>query len=272
MLVDGLQRVSTITEYFSDDPSLKLISIPPYRDLTSEKKADFLQYDVAVRDLGSVTTEQIVEAFRRINATDYALTDIEVNNARYRGELKELAEALSNHEIFSRHRIFNALDYRRMGDLKFALTIVITVMGGYFNRDDDFEKYLETYNEVFRRKSELYDSIDQVFAFIEECGFAKKSRVWRKADFLTLAVELYSFLIDEKADLEPSFAIDVLQGFYDEVDAQEIGSSSLAGIYYKAALQASNDRLNRVRRGVIIAGLLRGRAKDEIVAEVENAG
>lgn len=271
LLVDGLQRVSTITEYFADDPGLKLTSIPPYRELTKEKKADFLQYDVAVRDLGSVTTEQIVEAFRRINATDYALTDIEVNNARYRGELKELAEALSNHEIFSRHRVFNALDYRRMGDLRFALTIVISVMGGYFNRDDDFEKYLETYNEVFRRKSEIFESIDGVFRFIEECGFAKKSRVWRKADFLTLAVELYGLLIDEKSGIEPSFAVEVLQNFYADVDAQEIGSSSLAGIYYKAALQASNDRLNRVRRGIIVGGLLRGKSEAEILSETEEA-
>jgi len=270
LLVDGLQRVSTITEYFAGDPELKLTSIPPYVDLTAEKKADFLQYDVAVRDLGSVTTEQIVEAFRRINATDYSLTDIEVNNARYRGEMKDLAETVAGHSIFENHRIFNSLDYRRMGDLRFALTVIISIMGGYFNRDDDFEKYLETYNETFRRKEEIAKSVGIVFQFIEECGFAKRSRVWRKADLLTLVVELYSALVDDNLALEPSFVIEALQKFYDEVDSQEIGSSSLAGIYYKAALQASNDRLNRIRRGMIIGGILRSEEQGAILSKIED--
>lgn len=270
LLVDGLQRVSTITEYFSGDPELKLISIPPYSDLSSEKKTAFLQYDVAVRDMGSVTTDQIVEAFRRINATDYSLTDIEVNNARYRGEMKELAENISRCDIFERHKVFNSLDYRRMGDLRFSLTIIISVMGGYFNRDDEFERYLESYNENFEEKDSIYTSLIEVFNFIEECGFGRRSRVWRKADLLTLIVEIYSALIDESIPLEPSHVIDVLQGFYSEVDIQEIGSFNLSGLYYKAALQASNDRLNRLRRGIIIGGLLRSEDRDAILAKVES--
>ena len=271
LLVDGLQRVSTITEYFADDPDLRLASVPPYRELSSEKKSEFLLYDVAVRDLGSVTSEVIVEVFRRINATDYSLTDIEVNNARYRGELKELAEDVSNNSIFSENRIFNAQDYRRMGDLRFALTVIITIMGGYFNRDDVFEKYLETYNEIFNRRNQIKLQIDGIFEFIRECGFSKKSRIWRKADFLTLVVELYNLKFEESKDIEPYFVVETIGKFYNDVDNQEIGSSSLAGIYYKAALQASNDRLNRLRRGIIIGGLLAGVSEGQILKDVHEA-
>jgi hypothetical protein len=39
----------------------------------------------------------------------------------------------------------------------------------------------------------------------------------------------------------------------------------LPGIYYKAALQATNDRVNRVRRGEIIGGLLEGKSYEEIL-------
>ena len=33
LLVDGLQRVSTITQYFSGDPELKLTRVPAYKDI-----------------------------------------------------------------------------------------------------------------------------------------------------------------------------------------------------------------------------------------------
>ena len=52
-----------------------------FRDLTEPEKKAFLQYDVAVRDLGNVGRDEIIEVFKRLNATKYSLLDIEVNNA-----------------------------------------------------------------------------------------------------------------------------------------------------------------------------------------------
>lgn len=269
LLVDGLQRVSTITDYFAGDPNLKLRKTLPYSELPTEAKQRFLQYDVAVRDLGDATPEEIVEVFQRINATDYALTDIEVNNARYRGEMKDLAEEVADHSIFAEHRVFNSLDYRRMGDLRFALSLIISVMSGYFTRDENFEKYLEAYNESFSRKDEIKKTLFEAFEFIEEVGFGNKSRVWRKADLFTMLVELAAVLNDAAANLLPSDVVDRIIPFYEEVNEQELGSNSLSGIYYKAALQASNDRLNRMRRGIIVGGLMRGISQEAIKAELE---
>ena len=41
------------------------------------------------------------------------------------------------------------------------------------------------------------------------------------------------------------------------------------GIYYKAALQASNDRINRVRRGLIVEGLIRRLSEREIITTLK---
>lgn len=46
LLVDGLQRVNTIVQYFSADPDLKLTSVPNYNDLDKDQKQNFLQYDM----------------------------------------------------------------------------------------------------------------------------------------------------------------------------------------------------------------------------------
>lgn len=269
LLVDGLQRVSTITDYFAGDPNLKLRKTLPYSDLPTEAKSRFLQYDVAVRDLGDATHEEIVEVFERINATDYALTDIEVNNARYRGEMKDLAEEVANHSIFSENRVFNSLDYRRMGDLRFALSLIISIMSGYFTRDENFEKYLEAYNESFSRKAEIKAKLFGAFDFIEEVGFDRKSRVWRKADLLTMVVELVAILDDPQVQLLPSDVVERIIPFYEEVNEQELGGETLPAIYYKAALQASNDRLNRMRRGIILGGLMRGHPEMTIKKELK---
>jgi hypothetical protein len=76
--------------------------------------------------------------------------------------------------------------------------------------------------------------------------FEAACRVWRKLALFTLVVELYFALVQEKEELQPSNVVQALTAFFSEIDAgQSMGA--FAGIYYKAALQASNDRVNRVR-------------------------
>lgn len=272
LLVDGLQRVSTMVQYFDADPQLVLASVPHYKNLSEDEKRNFLQYDVSIRDLGSISKEEIIEVFRRINATKYSLNEIEINNAVYTGALRQFAGRLSGDSFFTDHSIFTAQDFKRMGDLRFVLQIIISIIAGYGNRDDMFEEFLARYNEFFDKQSEIESQIQQVVDFIEECGFYPKSRVWRKADLLTLFVELETALNEENLSLDPLKVVADLQGFYDSIDSDKVGDNSLPGIYYKAALQASNDRVNRVRRGMIVGGILRGETEKVILGRLKQEG
>ena len=121
-------------------------------------------------------------------------------------------------------------------------------------------------------RAKLQVELGRVIDFIEECGFYPKSRVWRKADLLTLVVELDFALNEESLKIDPMKVVADLQRFYESIDRGGIGENSLPGIYYKAALQASNDRVNRVRRGMIIAGILRDRSADEIHQRLRQEG
>jgi hypothetical protein len=272
LLVDGLQRVSTMVQYFDADPQLVLTSVPQYKDLSEDEKRDFLQYDVSVRDLGGISKDQIIDVFRRINATKYSLNDIEINNAVYAGALRQFADRASGHPFFTEHSVFSSQDFKRMGDLRFLLQIIITIIAGYGNRDDMFETFLSRYNEFFDRESEIETRILKVIDFIDECGFYPKSRVWRKADLLTLLVELDNTLNEENLDLDPLKVVADLQGFYESIDSGGVGDNTLSGIYYKAALQASNDRVNRVRRGMIVGGVLRGENEKAILGRLRQEG
>lgn len=272
LLVDGLQRISTLVQYFKGDEDLKLTTVMPYRSLTDEQKSSFLLYDVAVRDLGTIPSGMVVEVFRRLNATSYSLTDMEINNAIYRGAFKEFCEKLSLNKLLTENRIFSALDYRRMGDLKFAIQLVITVLYGYFNRDDLFQEFLERYNDEFPESNFIEQDTNTIFEFIEECGFDRKSRIWRKTDLFTVFIELFVAIIQEKIKLEPSFVVESLNSFFDSVENGPINQNSISSIYYKSAIQASNDRLNRVRRGMIIGGILRTQSPENIMKDLSKEG
>lgn len=271
-LVDGLQRVNTLIQYFDGDTSLKLTSVPAYRDLNEEEKRSFLQYDVAVRDLGSLEREQIIEVFRRLNATKYSLLDIEVNNAVYAGALKKFAERVAGNRFFEEHLVFNALDLKRMGDLRFSLSLVITLLSGYFNRDDAFGELLDRFNDEFPLENELEKRLENVFSFINECGFQSTSRVWRKADLFTLVVELDQALFVQRVSIDPLTVVETLESFYNSIDTSSVDLGSLGGIYYKAALQASNDRINRVRRGRVIGGKILGDSDEKIFHDLISYG
>ena len=132
------QRITTLHQYFTASSALKL---PPdlqpyYRSLTHGEQTNFMNYEVAVRNLGIVGTEEIREVFRKINSTSYSLNAMEIHNARYRGPLKQCADDISQDEFFDENKLFSAREIRRMRDVVYCLTIVISMLSTYFNRDD----------------------------------------------------------------------------------------------------------------------------------------
>lgn len=256
LLVDGQQRVTTICDYFSGDPKTHGTALPSYADLDTDRKREFLDYDVTVRDLGSITPSDIVEIFRRINSTKYSLNEIEINNAVYTGAMMRLAQGLAEHEFFEANRVFRPTDIKRMGDVRFVLLLIVTMMAGYFDRDELLEGYLSAYNEGFPDAPEIAAVLNQVFDFIDECGFDRKSRIWKRSDLFTAIISI-SRKIEDGIQITPAEVIERLENFYEDVEGQGVTSPNIyVGIYAKAAIQASNDRINRIRRGVIVEAIL----------------
>jgi hypothetical protein len=259
MLVDGQQRVTTLNQYFVGAPDLKLpASLKPYVGLSKAEKEQFLQYDVVVRDLGRLSIDDIREVFRRINATRYALNAMEIHNARYAGQYKEFAELVAQNGFFERHRVFSPGDVRRMQDTLFVLLVVTTILSTYFNRDIEIEDYLQKYNDEFSDSAKVHSELETVFKFIDDMDLPSGSRAWKKADLFTLLVEVHRGKIKNMLALEPKALAPQLEAFYDLVEAMAASNPGLvtdekvaeqARAYYRAALQASNDRSSRVARG-----------------------
>jgi hypothetical protein len=264
MLVDGQQRITTLAQYFTGSQDLRLTSaIKPYKELSSEEKEAFLQYDVVVRDMGRVEIDQIREVFRRINATRYALNAMEIHNARYEGEYKRFAESVAQKDFFDRHRVFRPAEIRRMQDTRFAIVFVTTILSTYFNRDDTVEDFLIQYNDEFPLQQDTEKEVNTILNFVEAMNLPAESRAWKRADLFTLLVEVHHAIARKKRHLDPQNSARLLLEFYSAVDERSSQPDATeradkASRYYKSALQATNDRSSRITRGNIIREILVG--------------
>jgi hypothetical protein len=259
LLVDGQQRLTTLRQYFTASPDLILYGgIKPYAELTKEQKESFLQYDVVVRDLGLVDIDVLRAVFQRINATRYALNAMEIHNSRFEGEFKAFGENFAQRAFFESHRVFSASEVRRMQDVRFALVVGATALSAYFNRDDELEEFLKRYNDEFPMREDLERELDAVLVFIDAMRFPATSRLWKKADFFSAIIELHAAVYKRQRTLAPDAVALALTELYSKVDDPERRSDpeTDAARYYKAALQATNDRSSRVTRGEILRELL----------------
>jgi hypothetical protein len=252
LLVDGQQRITTLAEYFTGASTLKLeAGIEAYLSLTDDKKKLFLDYPVAVRYLGNLSIDEIKEIFKRINSTSYSLNDMEVNNAIYQGEFRQSAQRIADANFFEEHGIFNTRDVRRMADVSYVITLMISMMETYPNRDDQHEEYLKTYNENFTDAASIEDRTTKTLKFIESMELPAKSRAWKKADFLVLFAEL-DRLREQRTSLHPKPISKKLNEFYSTVDQrsknERPSSDTNVEEYFKTTLQATNDRHNRIQR------------------------
>ncbi len=151
VLVDGQQRLSTIIAYVEHSEDLLYKTIPRYDDLEEDERTAFLDYVVAVRELGTASLDVIKEIFNRINSTDYSLKTMEILNAMFSGEYKQFCEQLSRDSFFERHKVFPKGYRRRMLDVNFCVILVTTLLSGYYKRDERNREYLERYNEELPR-------------------------------------------------------------------------------------------------------------------------
>jgi len=115
---------------------------------------------------------------------------------------------------------------------------------------------LSKYDEAVPNETELKGGIENVLAILDAMNFASDSRAAKKADFFTLFVEMYKAIVIRQLTVSPSIARTDLDAFYSLVEAAPASADSDEGKYYKASLQASNDRGSRILRGEIIAKIL----------------
>lgn len=146
LVIDGVQRLTTITKFFSNEFALEGMST--FKELEGKRFSEIGDYQ---SELESTTIRCIVlrkenpkklirEIFARLNQGAVALSDQEIRHAIYPGKLDELLIKLSKHPIISRFGIAEKSD--RTFDNREAEEQILR----FFAFSEDLE--LNTYNNV----------------------------------------------------------------------------------------------------------------------------
>lgn len=267
LLVDGQQRISTLMDYVGPNPKVLHKSIPKFPSLSPVERDKFLDYKVAVRDLGTKTDSEIRDIFHRINKTNYVLKSMEVFNALFNGQYIQYCTQLARQDFFTRHQVFTEVYQRRMHDRTFCVTLVTTLLdGGYYKRDEKNEEYLARYNDDFPHQDRVQNELDRVFDFVESLGLPADSRAWKQLDLFTLLVEAHDSIVLKDMAINPQEFSRKLVELYTTVNATKkaggvppAGEATLVARslkYLAAATRAANDKSQRVARGEVVSEFL----------------
>jgi hypothetical protein len=224
-VVDGQQRLSTIRDFV--DGRLQ-VDGRRFEDLTVSEREDFLKYEVAVIDLDLRDDDpQIVEVFKRLNRTFYALSTIEKYATEYASSEFMLVakylcgEILKNVDTdyveyqgsdpninkqfieWSRNncvkefqnflldgKIFSPYETSRMVHLMYTLNLMATYIYGFYNRNDTARNLLDEYADVFSLKDEIANDFERGARLFNKMRFNKGSMWLSKSSSFSLFIVL----------------------------------------------------------------------------------
>ena len=246
-VIDGQQRLTTITNYIENNFDKPLKKVKPYDDLNEEEREDFLSYQIVVRDIGRVAEPLVREIFRRINLTKFKLEDIEIQNAIYDGKFIQTAKELAHDIELGEFGVFHESEFTRMADVHFFLQVMSTLeRGGYYQGDKELERCVEEFNEEFENYHRIKSSILNSFSIIRKLDLPIDSIWFRKSNFFTLAVEI---AIAEKI---PKDFKEKLAEFESHIIENRHNKKNDYGIYYACMYAGTNNRKSRVTRATLM--------------------
>lgn len=243
LVIDGQQRLTTIKNYI-EGTSASLSSTPTYQALSTERKQEFLSYQIVMRDLGKVDDETTREIFRRINLTKFKLDDVEIHNAIYDGEFIQAAKTILDTIDIGQYGVLRESEFTRMADLHLILLILATLEnGGYFAQDREVEPNVAGFNDIYPEKDHRIAQLIKTFAIINDLNLPPDSMWFRKSNFFTLVVEIATHL-----DRLPNDLRSRLEHLENQVMSNRFNTDSEFYRYYSYMYQATHGRAARVTR------------------------
>ncbi|MNZ47414.1 DUF262 domain-containing protein [Aeromonas media] len=193
LVIDGVQRLTTITKFFNDEFSLE--GLTTFKELEGKKFSQLGEYQA---DLESTTIRCIVlrkenpkklirEIFARLNQGAVKLSDQEIRHAIYPGKLDDLLIELSNHPLISSFGITGASS--RVKDSREDEEQILR----FFAFSDDIE--LTKYN----------DSLGQFLdSFMDACSEIDNSEIESLRNKFNLAINNCELLFGDEIFSDPT--------------------------------------------------------------------
>lgn len=227
-LVDGQQRMNSIVEYIN---GVFPVDGKTYSELSPAKKEAVLKYEIAIVELDLEKDDpSLLDIFKRLNRTFYALSTIEKMSSEFGssefmlvakllcGELMARNESAANvdqkllsydpniteeftkwgnskkidayQKFILESSIFSKYEISRQVQLMFTLNLMATRLSQYYNRNDKVGSNLEEHADEFIRKDEIVQDFNVVASFYNKLRLGQKSYWYTKSNSFSLFLVL----------------------------------------------------------------------------------
>lgn len=271
-IVDGQQRINAIIDYISGEYKLHEkyllteksdrinFTNKKFSELSPEQKTNIWMYSISIVNIDrNCTIRDIKNMFYRLNLTDYSLNEQEKRNS-LENEFGNTSKELSNDEFWVKHKVFSALDIKRMKDIEYCSNIIILAREGIVDQTNN-KKLNETYDDLkveFPDKEDnvklIYSAMDIIdrFANQQTSSFIKKkSQMYTLFSVSLWLLENKAILTDEMIESFNLFVI-IYNKFKNEMDLY-IEDEACNRIFeaIKKYKLASSEGVNKVGNRVI---------------------
>lgn len=181
-IVDGQQRLTAIHEYMTDVFKLNKSSLDTkhqtlsfvgklFSELCGDDKNSIWNYQLNTRTLShTVSRNEIVEIFLRLNETDKSLNPQELRNAKFNGKFIQAAEEVAGMDFWQKWNVFTPALIRRMTDINITSQFLTFFRMGL--EGDITQRALngmyDSFNETYRKKNEDIKACEITLNFIDE--------------------------------------------------------------------------------------------------------
>lgn len=282
-IVDGQQRMNAITEFIEGAYEVDGLS---YADLSPKEKEKFLKYEIAIIDLDlSQDDPDIIEIFKRLNRTFYALSNIEKLSTEFGssefmlvakllcGELQgdsdmkhnvdrglyridpniteDFTEWANEQDISDYMKfvlespIFTKYEISRQVHLMFTLNLMATSLFGLYARNEQVVPHLDEHADDFAKKDDVINGLRKAARSYNRLKFATTSPWHSKSNAFSLFA-IIERRYDELSNVATKDMKNILVNFF----------RSMPEDYALAAREAVNNKKQRIFRDDCISDLL----------------
>jgi uncharacterized protein with ParB-like and HNH nuclease domain len=174
-IIDGQQRISTITEFISNEYRLsKVISDGEFAgqlfsELPTEEQQKYEDFEVSFISIRGASDADIISIFSRLNSFSLPLNTQEKRNAKYAGELKSLIYEISSeyNTFWTDFKILSENNIARMADALLVSEILYTILYGIKSASaPGVDKMYSKYEENLPDRKGLYERFTQTITVL----------------------------------------------------------------------------------------------------------
>lgn len=227
VVIDGQQRITAILaflrdEFSLDEPFTGEEKGKKFSDLDQHTKEQILSYRIDFNEAIKPTGEEVRELYTRVNKYTVPLNKQELRRADFPGDFLAVSEELAVNDYFDQVGIFSAANRRRYTDVEYVSELLAAMLGGIQDKKETLDLFYIDYakwdgkekKEITERFSQVLEEIRTIFT-----GYTKSissTRFRQKADFYTLFLAIYSFVIEGRTVKEKDLSLlqddlDILQ-------------------------------------------------------------